>query len=136
MSYLQQLPWRQILSKLAFCLYMYRCMLHLHTNYSFVVVLTCAYMIDAVPNGLCYLDFIAPVWKVARYMCVQQPCICEVDNYVGTESIRANLTSIGLRRVRKFYSEKHQSSARVSSVVRLSPGQFGTDLPCTSVCSL
>jgi hypothetical protein len=74
-----------------------------------------------------------PVWKVARYMCVQQPCICEVDNYVGTESIRANLTSIGLRRVRKFYSEKHQSSARVSSVVRLSPGQFGTDLPCTSV---
>ena len=80
------------------------------------------------------LTILVPVWKVARYVCIQQPCICEVDNYIGTESSRDNLSSISLRRARKYYSDRHQSTSRISSAVRLSPGQFGTDLPCTSVC--
>ena len=80
------------------------------------------------------LTILVPVWKVAHYVCIQQPRICEVDTYIGTESCRDNLSSIGLQSARKYYSDRHHSTSRISSAVRLSPGQFGTNLACTSVC--
>lgn len=77
-----------------------------------------------------------PVWQVARYMCISPPYITGIDGYSGTNTARLNLSSVALKRARKFYSDRQMSSTRISSVVQLEYGQCG-DIeslePCTKV---
>ena len=74
-----------------------------------------------------------PVWKVARYTCATPLNIMECDNYTSTDLAQPNLSSLGLRRIRKLYTDTQQSVA-ISSLVCVEAGQFdAVEMGCVDV---
>jgi hypothetical protein len=63
-----------------------------------------------------------PVWKVARYTCSLPLSIMESDNYTSTDLALPNLSSVGLRQIRKICGDPDPGV--ITSLVCVEASQF------------